>query len=631
MDEDQGSGSEVNWGLEQFDEGRFHKIAAVDDQWLQGISGIVETANGDLWLNTVSGIFHIRKAEISAALRDSTYRVKGEHFGRREGLSGAPIQLKPLPTAIEGTDGRLWFTLHNGVVWLDPAAYSEKRAVSAPITIQSVSADDKFYAPDSRLSLPAHTSSVQVSYSAVSLSDPEAIRFRYKLQETDKDWHEAAAATPITYRNLPPGSYHFSVEASDTNGVWSGSPANMAFTILPVFYQTNWFRLLCLAAFLAFLWGLYQLRVQQLRGEERKLREAIETIPAMAWIAAPDGAVQFRNRRWVEYTGLSQLGKAEKVGTIAVHPEDRNRIERRLGASFVSGEPFEEEIRIRRTDGEYRWFLCRAAPLRDKRGKVVKWYGAATDIQDLKRAEQLQADLAHTNRVSMLGELAASISHELKQPIAAAMANAQASLRWLKREQPDLDQACRSAEAIVVDGRLAANIIDRLRSLYTKTPPQRESVDLDEITGEMVMLLRSEANEYAVSICPDLAADLPKITADRVQLQQVLMNLMLNGIEAMKETGGVLTVKTGRGEAGQVLISVSDTGVGLPAGRADEIFSAFFTTKPQGSGMGLAISRSIVESHGGRLWATSHDGRGATFHFNLPAASTETNPFVGAA
>jgi signal transduction histidine kinase len=146
-----------------------------------------------------------------------------------------------------------------------------------------------------------------------------------------------------------------------------------------------------------------------------------------------------------------------------------------------------------------------------------------------------------------------------------------------------------------------------------------------EYRHEMVLLLRGEANEYAVSIRTDLAADLPKITADRVQLQQVLMNLMLNEIEAMKETGGVLTVKTGRGEGCQVLISVSDTGAGLPAGTADEIFSAFFTTKPQGSGMGLAISRSIVESHGGRLWATSHDGRGATFHFTLPTAVVEVS------
>jgi len=630
-----GRGPEIwiggEFGLEQFDQGRFHKIAAVDDQGLRGISGIAETPEGDLWLNAISGIFHIRKAEISQALKDPAYRVKGEHFGIREGLSGVANQTRPFPTAIEGTDGRLWFTLRNGVVWLDPAGRSERRTMPPPITIQSVSADDKFYAPDPRLSLPAHTSSVQVSYSAVSLSDPEAIRFRYKLQEIDKDWHEAAAAAPVTYRNLPPGSYHFSVEASDTNGVWSGAPANLAFTILPAFYQTSWFRLLCVAAFLAFLWGLYQLRVQQFREEERKLREAIETIPAMAWIAGSDGTVQFLNRRWVEYTGLSQLGSVGEVGKNAIHPEDLDRSVRRMGVSFASGEPFEDEVRVRRTDGEYRWFLNRGVPLRDKRGKVVKWYGVATDIEDRKRAEQLQVELAHTNRVSTLGQLAASISHELKQPISAAVMYAQASLRWLNRDQPDLDEARRATAESVKDGRLAANIIDRLGALYKRTPLQRESVDVDEIIGEMVLLLRGEANEYAVSIRTDLAADLPLLTADRVQLQQVLMNLMLNGIEAMKETGGVLTVKTGPGEDGQVLISVSDTGVGLPAGRADEIFNAFFTTKPQGTGMGLAISHSIVESHGGRLWATSHDGRGATFHFILPAASAETNPPVDAA
>jgi PAS domain S-box-containing protein len=624
-----GRGSEIwiggEFGLEQFDQGRFRNIAAANDEWLRGITGIVVTPNGDLWLNGISGIFHIRKTEISATLRDSNYRVKGEHFGRREGLPGIASQLRPLPTVVEGTDGRLWFTLRNGVMWLDPPAYSEKRTVPAPITIQSVSADDKFYAPDLHLSLPAHTSSVQISYAAVSLSDPEAIRFRYKLLETDKDWHEAAAATPVTYRNLPPGSYHFSVEASDTNSVWSGAPASMAFTILPAFYQTIWFRLLCVAAFLAFLWGLHQLRVQQLRREEKRLREAIETIPAMAAILGPDGAVQFRNRRWFDYTGLSQLEKAEEVGTIAVHPEDRDRIVRRLGASFATGEPFEDEMRVRRSDGEYRWFLGRAVPLRDKRGKVVKWYGVATDIQDRKRAEELQADLAHTNRVSTMGELVASIAHELAQPITATTNNAKASLRWLQRDPPDLTQVRKGTESIIEAGIFAAEIIDRLRSLYKKSSPKRELVAINDVIGEMVLLLRCEANEHAVSIRTDLAADLPKITADRVQLQQVLMNLMLNGIEAMKETGGVLTVKTGRGEGGQVLISVSATGVGLPAGKADEIFDAFFTTKLQGSGMGLAISRSIVESHGGRLWATSNDGRSATFHFTLPTAVAEVS------
>ena len=215
-------------------------------------------------------------------------------------------------------------------------------------------------------------------------------------------------------------------------------------------------------AFLTLLWGGYQLRVQQLWREERKFREAFETIPALAWIGGPDDVIQFLNRRWVEYTGLSQVGNPKEIRKAAIHPDDLDRIEQRLASSIASGEPVEEELRIRRTDGDYRWFLSRNVPLRDKRGKVVRWYGTATDIQDRKRAEELQADLAHTNRVSMLGELAASISHELKQPTSAAVMDAQASLRWLNRDQPELDQARRSTAAIVKVGRLAVDIIDRL-------------------------------------------------------------------------------------------------------------------------------------------------------------------------
>ena len=627
----QGRGAEI-WiggelGLEQFDQGRFHSIAAMDGEWLRGISGIVETANGDLWLNTISGIFHIRKEEVSAALRDSNHRVKGEHFGRRDGLPGIAAQLRPLPTAIEATDGRLWFTLRNGVVWLDPATYYEKRAVPPPITIQSVVADDKFYTFDDRLSLPAHTSSVQISYAAVSLSNPEAIRFRYKLQETDKDWHEAAAASPVTYRNLPPGSYHFSVEASDTNGVWSGAPANMAFTILPAFYQTIWFRGLCILAFLMLLWAGYQMRVQQLQEQEKKFRDAVETMPALAFVADAKGSRTFLNRGWLEYTGLSSEHASGSGWQMAIHPDDLKRVTEQWRESQTTGEPLDYEARLRRgSDGVYRWFQTRAQPLRDTRGKIVKWCAVATDVQDRKHAEQLQADLAHTNRISMLGELAASISHELKQPISAAVMDAQASLRWLNRDQPDLDQARRATAAIVKDGVRAVDIIDRLRSLYKKAPPRREPVDVEEIIGEMILLLRSEASGHAVSIRTDFVANLPEITADRVQLQQVLMNLMLNGIEAMKEAGGTLTIMTRRDQNGHVLITVSDTGVGLPSGKAEEIFNAFFTTKSQGSGMGLAISRSIVESHGGLLWATSGEAHGTTFHFTLPFTALVPSP-----
>jgi signal transduction histidine kinase/ligand-binding sensor domain-containing protein len=262
-----GRGSEIwvggEFGLEQVDGGRIRSLSALNEEWFRGITGIVETANGDLWLNGLSGIVHLRHSEISEGLKNPAYRIKGERFGRREGLPGLPRQLSQIPTAIEAADGKLWFSEANGLVWLDPST-AEHPATPAPITIQSVSADDKSYEPVFPVSFPAHTSSIQIYYSAVSLSDPEAIRFRYKLQAHDKDWHEVAMANPVNYRNLPPGSYHFDVAASDTNGVWSDKLATAEFTILPAFYQTTWFRVVCASTFLVLLWGLYRLRLHQL-------------------------------------------------------------------------------------------------------------------------------------------------------------------------------------------------------------------------------------------------------------------------------------------------------------------------------------------------------------------------------
>ena len=249
----------------------------------------------------------------------------------------------------------------------------------------------------------------------------------------------------------------------------------------------------------------------------------------------------------------------------------------------------------------------------------------ARDITDRVQAEeqreklhQLEADLAHINRVSMLGELAASVSHELKQPIAAAALHAEACLQWLGHDHPDVHEAGKAATRILDDLNRADEIIDHLRSLYRKSPPKRELIDLNDNIRQMVELLLVEATRHDVSISTEVSDGLPKIMADRVQLHQVLMNLMLNAIEAMSDTGGVLTVRAELDQDNRVEISVSDTGVGLPQGKADRVFNAFFTTKAQGSGMGLSISRSIVESHGGEIWATNNEGRGATFYFALP-------------
>jgi signal transduction histidine kinase len=239
--------------------------------------------------------------------------------------------------------------------------------------------------------------------------------------------------------------------------------------------------------------------------------------------------------------------------------------------------------------------------------------------EERERLRQLQADLAHINRVTTMGELTASLAHEVNQPIAAAVTDANTCLRWLTRDRPDVEEARQAASRIVKDATRAGEIISRIRLLFKKGIPQRELVDVNEVIREMIVLLHGEATRYSVSIRTELA-DLPQVMADRVQLQQVLMNLMINGIDAMKDADGMreLIIRSQQAEDGQLMLSISDTGVGLPPQQADQVFNAFFTTKPHGTGMGLRISRSIVESHGGRLWAADNSQPGASFYITLP-------------
>jgi signal transduction histidine kinase len=251
--------------------------------------------------------------------------------------------------------------------------------------------------------------------------------------------------------------------------------------------------------------------------------------------------------------------------------------------------------------------------------------------QSRNRAEvalrQAESELARVSRVTTMGELTASLAHEVNQPIAAAVTDANTCLRWLNRDQPDVAEAREAASRVVKDANRAAEIISRVRLVFKKGVPQRELVDVNEIIREMVALMRSQIMRHSISIRTEFAEDLPRIMADRVQLQQVLMNLMINGIDAMKDVDGTrqLAIKSERAENDQLTVSVSDTGVGLPAQQADQIFDAFFTTKLDGTGMGLRISRSIAESHGGHLRAVDNPPRGATFHLTLPF-KTEAHP-----
>jgi PAS domain S-box-containing protein len=498
----------------------------------------------------------------------------------------------------------------------------------------------------------------------------------------------------------------------------------------------------------------------EIKKSEDRLRLVIDTIPTLVWRAGPEGIPDFLNQPALDYTGLS-LDQAETGWPRAFHPDDKRGMLQKWSAIRKSGKPGELEARLRRFDGEYRWFLHRAEPLRDELGNIVKWYGSSTDIEDRKLTEEAlreseqrfrdyaetasdwlwetgpdhrvtrisehfyatgvmpssridmarwdfaadaesepekwrlhramlnahqpfrdfvyriasgtgsavyirssgkpvfdtkgnflgyrgtgtditatiradhaeaalrvaQAELAHVTRVTMLGELTASISHEVNQPLAAVVANAEACLRWLDRGTPDLDAARRSVEWIIDDGNRASEVIRRVRALANKVNIEKVPLDINDVVSEAIALVQRELFSHGVSLRTELAPALPMILGDRVQLQQVIINLVINGIEAMEtatERPRELVIRSGQDETRRVLVSVTDCGVGISAEDVDRLFNAFFTTKSDGMGMGLSICRSIVEDHGGRLSAAGNEGPGARFQFVLPLHQEDT-------
>jgi PAS domain S-box-containing protein len=987
-------------GLVMLRAGKVQRLGKENGLPCDGVGGFAVDDDKNLWLNTPCGFIEIAAADVQRWRTRPDTIVQTRLFDTLDGARPGRASFNP---AAKSPDGRLWFV--NGVVlqMIDPSHLSGDGTIS-PVYVETVVADRKEYKPQEGLQLPPLTRDLQIAYTSPGFLIPQKVEFRYRLDGFDRDWRDAGTRREAFYTELRPGKYQFHVIASDSSGVWNQQGATLDFVIAPAYYQTNWFRLSCVAIFVALLWTLHRWRVHQLTGQEKHLRDVVETIPAMTFTALSDGSATFVNKRWTEYTGLSVEQSFGTGWQSVIHVEDLARNAEKWRISVATGQLFEDEARFRcAADGEYRWFLVRGVPLRDQNGKIIRWYGTLTDIEDRKRAEEafqqnqlylaegqrlahmgswafdaagfsywsselfriygldpvgnpptieeylalahpedrvfmkqaiakmlddhlafdftkrivrpegeirhvrcvgvpltqagvfqgflgtgmdvtqqerlteelrlseqylsegqrlahmgswafnpsgffdywshelfqiygldplkgaptleeylatihpqdrdfmvntikrmcaervgcdekkrivrpdgelryircvgipvikaealigfigtamdvteeeqltreleqrqaylalaqrlshtgsfgwqvstgaiywsdetfrifgmdpatrpsielirqrthpddrqllrqtmdsaalsksdidlehrltmpngsvkflrvlghpsndgsgnleyrgvvtditdhkraeqereklrlLEDDLAHINRVSMLGEMAASLAHEIKQPIAAAITSANSCIEWLAHDPPNIERARATATRIDRYGRRAAEIIDRIRSFYRKSHSERELVEVNGIIDEMLALLQGEATRFSIEMRTELAPELPKIMADRIQLQQVFMNLMLNAIEAMNESGGELTVRSQLHD-GQLLFSVGDTGPGLPPGSADQIFSAFFTTKPQGSGMGLAISRTIVESHGGRLWPTANDGRGTTFHFSLP-------------
>jgi len=720
-----------------------------------GVLGFIQDDRKNLWLEAPCGYIVVADSEMQRWWGNPDTVV---HYRLFDAFDGARTRIVTFNPATKSPDGRLWFASFV-LQTIDPGHILFNK-LPPPVHIERITADRKSYDPasyeNSRVPLPARIRDLQVDYTALSLVAPERVQFRYKLEGWDRDWQNVGNRRQAFYNNLPPRNYRFRVMASNNSGVWNETGASLDISIAAAYYQTTWFRLSCVTAFLGLLWGLYQLRLrrlaQELRKSERELQNVIDATPALIHSARPDGCVDFLNKGWLDFFGLAL---EEVVGwgwTKTFHPDDVDQCVDKWRAALASGEPFEAEARARRADGEYRTLVHRKVPLRDERGNIVRWYGTSFDIEDRKRAEarveqaylrlaeaqrlsktgsyitdlvadehnfseetfrifeldpaakitlqmvrdmihpedqptfdaviaramtgadfefgfrivtsrgavkylrgvtrvmgqnaghpvfigalqditesklaeealnRARSELAHVARVATLNALTASIAHEVNQPLSGIITNASTCRRMLDADPPNIDGARETARRIIRDGNRASNVIIRLRAMFSKKDFTLEPLDLNEATREVIALSLSDLQRNRVVVLSDLAEDLPPVIGDRVQLQQVILNLLRNGADAMstiEDRPRELLVRTDRKENDQVRLTVKDVGVGLTHETADKLFEAFYTTKKDGMGIGLSVSRSIIEKHNGRLWAEPNAGPGATFSFSIPCA-----------
>src|SRR3989442_964733 len=357
---------------------------------------------------------------------------------------------------------------------------------------------------------------------------------------------------------------------------------------------------------------------QALRESEQHLRLVVETIPAQVARSTAQGRLEYVNRRVVDYLG-KELGE---IGIRALHPDDRRARGLKWRHAWKTGEPWEDTVRLRRADGAYRWFYGRFEPVLDPAGRVVCWYSVSIDINDTREMEEIlrstRRKLSAVMQITTVAELSASIAHEINQPMASVVTNAHAAQTWLSHDPPNLERAQATLERIVRDGHSAAEVVSRIRALFKEAAPVKALVDMNQIVAEVLRVLSDELRDNNIIVETDLDRDVPWVEADHVHLQQTLINLVHNAAEAMQgvtDRAKALLVRSQR-QGKELLIQVRDRGVGIKD--VTVIFEPFFTTKASGMGMGLAICRSIVESHGGRIWATANEDAGMTFSFTLP-------------
>ncbi len=401
----------------------------------------------------------------------------------------------------------------------------------------------------------------------------------------------------------------------------SGEQFPVELQVMPLKLGDEWF-------FSGFIRDITESKLaqQRLRESEFNLRQMTETIPEMLWSATPDGLIDYCNTRVLDYSGLSAKEVMGEGWANLVHPDDVGRAARLWTSCLATGELYQAEVRVlHAADRTYRWCITSALPLLDEGGRILKWFGTVVDMHDWKQAQEelrkTQAELAHVTRVMTMGQFTASIAHEVNQPLSGILMNAGTCLRMLDSDPPNIDGARETARRTIRDGNRASDVIARLRDLFKKNDAAQESVDLNNATREVIALSLSDLQSNGVVVQQELAENLPVVKGDRIQIQQVILNLLRNASDAMRDIDDrprQLVIKTESDDSKNVQLTVRDTGAGFAPNAANRLFESFYTTKADGMGIGLSISRSIIEAHRGRLWASANDGPGSSFGFSIP-------------
>lgn len=634
-------------GLCSYVDQRFANWTTKDGLYEDSIFAINEDETGRLWLGGPSSLTSLPKVSLGQRKNGTLGRINVSHYGNGAGTEPLRFREKHWPNSVRREDGSVCFVTANGPIVIR-ADGPHRNSVPALVHIEDVRLDGNSLGPDNDFQILSGRNRLEFHFSASNFTAPERTKFEYKLDGHDDRWMEAIESTTVSFTDLKPGKYTFRVRADNGFGVWSETAAKLPFEILPRWFETYWFRIvsvLGLIGLVAFSTRRYtrsvRLRNEELQQEidERKLaekklswtesrfRDLAESTQAIPWEA---DAVTMRfslvGDKAVDVLGYSaEQWREEDFWIEHLHPEGRLEATEFRQSVIAGGRRHQFEYRMIAADGSNVW-LHEVLEVVTEDGVASRLRGFLIDVTDRRHAEEQASDylqqLSRLNRAASLGEMATSIAHEVKQPLFAIVGNAQITKRLLDLENPDIKEIREALGDIVSDGNRASKIIDHVRALVRKEQSPTERLDLNDVAQDAIQFIAPEIRKRGLVLKTDLADPLPVVNGRSIELHQVILNLINNAIQSMREANNgpnelVLRTTT---QNGFVELSIEDHGVGIDADQANRLFEPFFTTKPQGTGMGLAINRTIIEAHQGRIWAKPNDQIGATFSFRLPVA-----------